>query len=568
MKKIEKVRLELSDWLYNAGIVGLCKIFDTSDVNYKADDNYIEFDETALENFEEKYFKYFIDKYISFTSWYKIVKFEDKLIRFDENEVDERYVKDLNEQIEYMKSKLKSASYKSAYQIIDDKEIDLLKEEKKLKKVSKTKKQSIKDILPKIKKQNEVIGGIIKYLKKDNVKKIILGKNVIYDIITKFWSDVSFLHKNSSKNDMYLEYKKYFLDNMINYLKSKKDNFKYSCFSCDRLISNLSKPNSYDLTWINKMGVDMSRKTSHFWNFYGDIFICPICNLVYSCIPAGFTVIRDKGIFINQNSDINTLIKVNNTAIDNNTSFQELEEKTYFAIVDNLNQSQIERAEKEIDNIQIVKLDSSNSTRPYTFNIMSKKKLRIIKNNKKLLRGLVNVSVKIGRKNGRDIYINLYTEVINRLYDDKKLFDLISKLFYLNLDDKFKKLWNLKTIIKINDSYIGGIMGRGIYYKEIDQIQQIGFDLRKAYKEKNAENKINGISYRLLNALKTKNSSKFMETLFNAYMYLNKAIPVKFIDVLKDEDKFQTIGYSFLLGLQGEIGKLDFDKEKECSDNE
>lgn len=555
--KIANIKLELSDWLYNAGMVGICKIFDSNDDYYEKHSNYIEFDKSLLENFEEKYFNYFINKYEKFTSWYKIVSIEDKLINFNKDTVDEKYIEKFNKQIEYVKAKLKSASYKSGYEVIENKEMDLLKEEQNLKKIKKTKKQSAEDIIPMIEEQNELLQGIIEYLKKEEVKRIIMAKNVIYDVITKFWSDVSFLNSNNNKKSMYKEYKNYFINDCINYIHEDKEKFKYICFSCENKISKLSKPSSYDLTWINKMGVDMSRKSSHFWNFYGDTFICPICNLICSCIPAGFTILKDKGIFINENSNMDTLIKVNNTAIDNNTSFQELEEKSYFNIADNMKQSEFERSNKEIDNIQIVKLDSNNERRPYSFNVISKNKLRIIYNNRKNLRLLISKNAKIGDGS----YINLYSEVIKRLYNNENLFDLISELFYLKLGDKFKGLSYLKNIIKINNSFLGGIMGKKVYYKKIDEIQKLGFCLRKDYENKKADNKINGITYRLLNALKTKNSNRFMDTLLNAYMYIRKPIPTEFIEGLKDEAKLQTIGYAFLLGLQGDNFKLESNEE-------
>lgn len=560
MREISRIRLELSDWLYNAGIVGIANILEYSGEKFEKKSNYIEFDEKLLENFEEMYFKYFIDKYLKFTSWYKIVSFEDYIMNFNEDEIKEKDIEKINSYIEYTKKRLTSSSYKSGYSIIKFGRLDLLKEEKKLKKIKKTKKQTIKDSIPNIKEQLDIISNIIDFLKEDEVKRIILAKNIIYDVIANFLKDVSFLHKNANKNDMYEEYKNYFINSIINYIHEDKSNFNYNCFNCDRKISKLSKPASYDLTWLNKIGVDMSRKTSHFWNFYGDAFVCPICNLVYSCIPAGFTVVRDRGLFINQNSDVKTLISINNIAIDHNTRFEELEEKSYYAVSVNLKQSVVENMEKEIDNIQIVKLDSNNDRRPYTFNVLSKNKLKIIYENKKLLRYLVNSYVKTDTGD----YINVYSEVIKRLYDNKNQFDLINKLLYLNMNEKFTKIGNIKIIIKINNDYLGGIMkGKMISYNTIDKLQQLGFELRKAYEAKNSKNKINGISYRLLNALKTKNTNKFMDTLINAYMYLNKEIPIEFVDGLKDEDRFQTLGYSFLLGLQGESGKRDSNKENE-----
>ncbi|QEK11018.1 type I-B CRISPR-associated protein Cas8b1/Cst1 [Crassaminicella thermophila] len=549
MKTINKIRLELADWLYNAGIVGVANILDANDVAYKRGINYIEFEETALENFEEKYFKYFIDKYKKFTSWYNIVKYEDVILNFKEENVDEEYLENINKQIDYVKEKLKSASYKSAYVIIQNKEKDLLKEEKQLNKIKKNKKQKVEDVLPNIKEQLNRMQQIIEYLKTDEVAKIILAKNIIYDIIAKFWSDVSFLNKNNNKKNMYEEYRIYFVDGTLQYIEKIIEKAKYKCFVCDRKISKLSKPVSYDLTWINKMGVDMSRKTSHFWDLSGDTFICPICNFVYSCIPAGFTVIKGQGLFINQNSSINNLIAVNKHALERNTTFEELEDASYFSIVENINQNKVEQLDKEIENIQIIKLDSTNVVRPYTFNILSKDKLKVMNGNKKMLQSMIKVKVKVGTKE----YLNLYKEVVTRLYEGKNQFDLINQLFHLRLDKKFNKLHFIDMIIKINNNFIGGREKKKmVHHKVINDCKGFGLDLRISYVNKKAENKLNGISYRLLNALKTKNTSKFMDTLLNAYMYLNKQVPTIFIEGLKDTDKFQTLGYAFLLGLQGE----------------
>ena len=45
-----------------------------------------------------------------------------------------------------------------------------------------------------------------------------------------------------------------------------------------------------------------------------------------------------------------------------------------------------------------------------------------------------------------------------------------------------------------------------------------------------------------------------METLIQAYSYKKVAIPTVFVQALSDQEKFQTIGYAFLLGLQGYDG--------------
>lgn len=94
--------------------------------------------------------------------------------------------------------------------------------------------------------------------------------------------------------------------------------------------------------------------------------------------------------------------------------------------------------------------------------------------------------------------------------------------------------------------------------KELRSIRISGYELRKVYRGQ--ETKLNAISHRLLNALKVKNPNKFMETIVQAYSYKRHeklGIPLFFTTTLSDIEKFQTIGYAFLIGLNGK----DFEKE-------
>lgn len=563
---MSKIQIELSDWLYNAGVVGLINILKHSGETLRiVNKQCIEIDSNQLEGFQNKYFKYFIDKYIKFTSWYKVTDFQAYLDSLDVENVTKEDIKKINDYIEYTKNKLKSNSYKSAYLLANDNSLDILKEEKNLKKINITKKQTLQDeeVKENIKYTINTINKVIEYLCKETVKKYVLTQNIIYDVIAKFLRKISFLEPSNIKKgcNMYSEYKKYFIDCVLNYLDLDKNKDKYNCFTCNNTLSKLSKPIAYELAWINKIGVDMSRKSSHFWNMKGDSYICPICNLIYSCIPAGFTVFKGKGLFINKNVGVKTLIKINNQSLDNVTSIEELEQYSYFNIADNMEQGAISQSNKEIDNIQIVKLDSQNESRPYTFNIISKEKLEIIDKNKERLKSIIKVSIKISK----DEFLNLYNEVLNRIYNGHNLFDLMYKLLYLNLNDSFKRIGYLDMILKINNDLIGGgkMSTNKIDDKLINNCRSYGYYLRKSYVEKGGKNKLGGISYKLLNALKTKNVSRFMDTLFNAYMYLSNPIPSTFIEALKDKENFQTIGYAFLLGLQGGDGKADKENKED-----
>lgn len=89
--------------------------------------------------------------------------------------------------------------------------------------------------------------------------------------------------------------------------------------------------------------------------------------ILFIRVPAGFTILKGKGLFINQNSSIGDLFSANTLSLEGIDKFQKLEEQGYFNIVKNMEQGSIKNFNKEIENIQIVKYDSQNVRRPYSF---------------------------------------------------------------------------------------------------------------------------------------------------------------------------------------------------------
>lgn len=551
-----KIRLEMSDWLYNAGLVGFINILDHSKDDYQLNSNYVEFDMSSLEGFEEKYFKFLFDKYGVFTVYNSIVENKSTIEKYIKNinEFDEKMLEHLNQIIEYVKSKIIRNSYKAVYPYISQ-ELDLIKLEKQLKKLKLNKNLKITSIEQDIRQQLGILMEIINYISTDEAKKYLMAKDFIYSFTNAFLTGVAVWSKNDAAKDSYIVYKNYFIDSVIAYLAKEDKKHKSSCTVCNRSLNSRDK--TYDLTWIIATGVDGSRKSSHYWNYNNDTVICPICNLVYSCIPAGFTFINGKGFFINNNNDLIELYKVNKFQIDKDTKIEELEELSYYNVLDNMDINNIANMDKEIQNIQIVKYDSANQIRPYTFNILSKSLLNIIYSNKNNLKKLLGVSIKVND----NYWINVYQEVLKRLYNNENQFDLIGELFGYKVNPGI-----LYLILTINTDFIGGKMeleNKKDFKKKVDLSRYFGLQLREAYISKGNEKKIESISYRLLNAIKTKNFARFADILINSYMYVEKEIPSIFIDTLKDEVMLQSYGYGFLLGLQGSNVKNDNESKEE-----
>lgn len=82
------------------------------------------------------------------------------------------------------------------------------------------------------------------------------------------------------------------------------------------------------------------------------------------------------------------------------------------------------------------------------------------------------------------------------------------------------------------------------------------------FEEGKYNKKLDGIAYRMLNALKTNNKIAFMDSLINAHMYVQKPIPSLFSDYLHQELAFKELGYAFVTGMLGEEWKNEGNTSK------
>ncbi|MBC7087705.1 MAG: type I-B CRISPR-associated protein Cas8b1/Cst1 [Tissierellales bacterium] len=533
----EKITLYLEDWLYNAGVVGVYNILKYSGEKIVKAKDSISFDKEALNNFEDKFFSYLIYKYEKLIPLGKIVEFQnfidyyrqDNFVNFDNKSIDI-----LNDQINYIKKNLKGNSYTKMYPLIDSRN-NLLELEKGLTKINP--KTISKDGYKQIEDAFEKIEIIIDELKKPKAKRYLAARNIIYNYINRSWSNVSFLNRQDKVLDPYISYKEHFIDPVLEYLEIDKTKYSHKCSTCGNQISNLDE----NLAFMNKIGFDIGRKTSHVWNFYYDLGICPICKLVYSCVPAGFVFTAYKGIFVNANNDIENLISINNK-IEDEILKNDLN-STYSAFIKSMNEVMAKSTMYEVSDIQVVRLENDN----YRFSLLNANVLNVIYRNRDQLGYL---SGKYYLENENRYY--LQEEVTKNLLDNQNLYLLIHKLltYKLGKNNAYYSSRDIVNIIEINFNYLRGLSYMEDWNSEIvDKAKAQGYYLRTEYETKSNENKIAGISYRLLNSLKTNNKNSFMDTILNCYLYVGKQVPKIITEILKDDEAFRTIGYAFVSGL-------------------
>ncbi|MDR2880248.1 MAG: type I-B CRISPR-associated protein Cas8b1/Cst1 [Fusobacteriales bacterium] len=555
----ESVKIELGDWLFNAGITGLINILGEENINY-IDNQTVEIPTKLFENFEEKYFNYFINKYQKLLSWNKIVSYEEKIQYHLESNF-ENFTKDSLEELNKfigsdgtpgsLKYYMNSASYKSTYDLIEPNSniLEFVKEIKPVKFVDKNEQLNAKT--EEIKNTFDKIIRVADFCKSDRGRKYLAGKNVVYTIIKNSWNGVCFLNPQTKEKDIYTDYKNYFLTPVYEYSSADKSKYKYNCFICDDNIKDLNN----DISFLNMTGFDTNRKTSHVWNFTNDIGVCPVCKLVYSCVPAGMTFAYDKGIFINDNTDVKSLILTNEKIKSKVLNEKEFNNSlTYKAIIESINEEISDKARYELADVQVVRYENET----YRFNILSRKMLSVIKDSKKDL----DFIVRIGFKEVNS-YFKIYELVIQRLFNNQNLYTLIHKLLQYKLSTPANAHYlssHIISLLKINLRFLEGI---GIMEKNKNYLiyggSDAGKELKKSYE---VQEKLKGISYRLLNALKTNNVDMFMDTLLNCYLYVQKPVPRIFLETLKNDDAFKTAGYAFIAGILGETKSEEEDSNK------
>lgn len=565
-----EIKIELGNWQYNAGIVGLHEILTFANREcVKLEKDSMIFDSKELEGFEEKYFAYLIDTYKKSLSWYKVVSYKERVEKLlldietqpFEEVIDEKILKELENYIKsILKYYLKSKSIVSAYEFIKG-DINPLEIEKELKIINLKKNENILDKKDEVVETLERVKKVIEYFKLEDSKKYIGGKNVIYSIIKNGWNKVSILNPQTKEKDIYKDFKNYFVEPTKQYIEEDKTKYKYNCFICDRKIKKFDN----DFSFLNNTGFDVARKPSHVWNFQNDVAMCPICKLVYSCVPVGFSYVHGAGLFINANVNIENLININSNIKSDIYSdekdygiYRVLSRSLRKELKQNLNENIIKNEKYELEDIQLVRYENEN----YYFNILSKNMIRVVNGCKDEFDYLVNNSF---LENGTR-YV-LTDEVMKRVLNNENLFSLIHRALYSKNSIKDKNYISISGIISMLKINFEMLKGAGyMENKEKDIITRgrvAGRELRKKYEGKDAEHKISGIAYRILNGIKTNNIDMTMDTILNCYLYCKEQVPSIITEILRDSELHRTVGYAFVAGLLGKDYNPNENKDEE-----
>ncbi|ECP8098623.1 type I-B CRISPR-associated protein Cas8b1/Cst1, partial [Listeria monocytogenes] len=144
-------------------------------------------------------------------------------------------------------------------------------------------------------------------------------------------------------------------------------------------------------------------------------------------------------------------------------------------------------------------------------------------------------------------------EVIQHLMNNENLFTLIHKLIFYkqsSVNGLYYNMWNVSGVLEINTKFLKEIeVMTNIEERDLTNAQKSGGDFKQAYVDKNSENKVSSITYKLLNALKLNDKNGFMDILLNSYSYLGKPVPTVFMSSFSSKETFKSIGYAFMIGV-------------------
>jgi len=295
-------------------------------------------------------------------------------------------------------------------------------------------------------------------------------------------------------------------------------------------------------------------------NFFWDrIPICKECviSLFFSCISFVSSG-SQKRIFIYIPQNLEETYRINKT--------MELRgdmTSPFYSLTDELVEDEIQKAEWMLESIYFVELETkskSNDVRIYSFHIPDRVAQAIrteIKNYPEELRSIFSEFM-FYINTGKSLYDFLLYLLLGffkkESYENLKDDTVDSRIVNAGKNMEISKLERLLFFINFQE-----VLNMNEQRGYIKQAFNEGKKLREYYitSEDNQENleapkKLEGLTYKLLEAIRRKDKEYFIQNLIRAYLRVEKEIPCLFREALYDEN-FNMIAYAFLIGLNCEV---------------
>lgn len=612
-----KIKIYLQDWFFNAGLIGFYRIFKDKS-KLIINDNYIELESDSLLNFADDYFEYFFNQYNvaektlqRIENNLKIIKQnleKEPITKEEKSKVNEiiktqkKYFKDtIKNQLNKIK-KLNEETYENILQAMNS--IDEIKEKEDTYKLEQIRdiikinleKQSINQKLTmnlfKSILSNSYYGqpsflNVVKSALSYEEQKQIMYKDYISNIIetgflkaiTEGKYTVKQIENSLKEKDQNLLTKEIIkaYNNIQKQIERNKTIEEIKEYIENKVFSNCSMcendkviTNQYSESNFIPLAVSSDNMANFFWNQNTKLPICDMCKLILFCIPAGITSItktvkengayKEKQIysFVNYDTNVQNLLETNNyfktiskKDMANYNPYSEM-------IVNIVGQSQ-KISNWQLQNIFVVEFEAEylSYSRMEYFNIT---------------RPVATFFTKYAEESLNKIYDYKYRiQIVDHILKNKdilidinnKIRDNFKQKIQNNVDSYYatKARMNLNMLKKGENDMNETIQANN---KKLAALYNIGILTREAFKEKNAENKLEGYIYKMLNCIKQGDRNEFMDIVIRLHISIEKSVSPIFIESMKEEGlAFEDIAHSYLSGLVPEKHRKEEEENKD-----
>lgn len=552
------IHVELGDWLYNAGIVGLLNILllDSennieTDANIEVvEGNLVKINLKAFNNFSTNYLKTASNQYGRLSDLIKAIKEIHRKTANPSSLKDDQKDRIINEfKRKWIQTGLERYELPTEFNEDNFENLKFLLEKiieklKKLEKDVETFEKDAKTLLSNLgawTPQSQRKSG---FLHSNNVRTLIAVKNMKSYIAT-------------------IQNKEFEIEKNIETYGRGKNKRKLKCIRCNHYYAQ--KKASFNTGIVAFAGLNADN-INYLWGFKKDLPLCSICQLVYLCAFAGFTKSTEKTkfFFVNDDSSIENLWKENRLlkhVLENDIHENILVNYFYELLVNELG----EKSKYALQNISIMETNLEKEVMPKVLSLhVSRNQAHFIKTYQKQLKWLASKYYKI--KNDRT---NILHEFLKLILEKKLNFRMVNRLirYYLQSSEKSKSFVfasyspsNIQQLVVLTAIYFKTIKQKSINMKNkhIWYIYTLGNDLKSEFQKRDAENKIHSIAYRLLNAVRANDRNTFLNVLLRLYIGYGKEVPKNLVNTLESKEQFQIIGHSYINGLLGDsLNKKD-----------
>lgn len=564
------IRLYLEDWATNTGILGFYRILEHAETNlFEIEETYIDFDPKLLQDFPEWFFNYAFDMlsvanekedkmnaYLTYaTSNFKRSKdsiFTD--IKGTENKLNKRLPIE-GEALKELFSRKKDVSTIEELKTVTKDYLELLKQDQVNEVLTLN---MIRFPLGELHGQTSFLQSRrstlnriehVGLLTRDFIQPILLEQEILAILQSSASPNeaIEGLNKviQQSDNKIFVKLAKQIVK------KLKKDELLYCPVIEGQLaLTNytepvflpnvVSLPNATNYTWNNQ-------KTFPISNLYRLIMFCSVFGLHREQIKKEVTY-----SFIQTDEDFNALIEVNDLFVANKKQNNPFEVFLY----DTLKEAK-DKAKWISKNMLIVEFQNSGKKTTLTQNFLSEHAIQYLQERGgkeidhikyPLFRNVILRKLLNGEHFLRDITNQLRKNVDNN-YSSYDTYAATLAMFHLN---RIKECYGMSN--EIREAQYESMQKR-IHYALMD-----GREVRRRLTERGMENKIPGITYRLLNALTTNNRQQFFETLFRTFLLVEKNTSM-YVDATREHsNEFEGIASALLSGLNDKPYKKEVEE--------